>query len=257
MARTLQARDDPRPGAHPGHATRLLAMAAELLDDAGIGWAQLERIAVGLGPGRFTGLRVGIATARGLAQSLALELVGVSSLQALATGARAAPSRPAIASGADRAVIDARRGEAFAAAYAGPIARSQLAPAARWRRARSARREVERRELRARRAWRAIGDGALRFRGRAARRRRRGARRTARRCTCSSAAAICELGVDAAAAAAREAILPDYRRGRAGRGSSSDSRPLRGSAASSASERSTSPLAHRPRAAAPAVEIRR
>jgi tRNA threonylcarbamoyladenosine biosynthesis protein TsaB len=66
---TLQARDDPQPAARPGHATRLLSMAAELLADASLGWAQVERIAVGVGPGRFTGLRVGIATARGLAQS--------------------------------------------------------------------------------------------------------------------------------------------------------------------------------------------
>ena len=104
----LQARDDPRPGAHPGHTTRLLALAAELLGQAGIGWDGVERIAVGRGPGTFTGLRVGLATARGLAQSLSAELVGVSSLQALAEGA---------GSDATLAVIDARRGEVFAAAY--------------------------------------------------------------------------------------------------------------------------------------------
>src|SRR6201999_2156863 len=84
---TLQARDDPQPSAHPGHATRLLSMATELLGEAGLGWAEIERIAVGVGPGRFTGLRVGIATARGLAQSAGAELVGVSSLRALALGA--------------------------------------------------------------------------------------------------------------------------------------------------------------------------
>ena len=46
---TLQARDDPRAGEHPGHATRLLAMAAELLDRAGVAWSALDRIAVGWG----------------------------------------------------------------------------------------------------------------------------------------------------------------------------------------------------------------
>src|SRR5580700_7249570 len=90
---TTQARDDPPAGAHPGHATRLLGMAHQLLAGAGVGWSHVDRIAVGLGPGTFTGLRVGVATARGLAQSLAAELVGVSSLRALALGVLAeAPS---------------------------------------------------------------------------------------------------------------------------------------------------------------------
>jgi len=125
----LERRDDPSPGAHPGHATRLLAMVAELLGDTGLSWEQIERIAVGLGPGTFTGLRVGVATARGLAHSRGIELVGVSSLQALALGAlegrggevasarpgsgSTGPARPQVA----LAVIDARRGEVFAAAY--------------------------------------------------------------------------------------------------------------------------------------------
>jgi tRNA threonylcarbamoyladenosine biosynthesis protein TsaB len=120
---TLTARDNPPPGEHPGHATRLLAMARELLAQADIRWAELERLAVGVGPGRFTGLRVGIATARGLAQSLDTQLVGVSSLRALglaaahdaseksSSGAHEQPRRGTIA------VIDARRGESFVAAY--------------------------------------------------------------------------------------------------------------------------------------------
>ena len=85
-ASTLQARDDPGSGEHPGHATRLLAMTDGLLAGAGIAWSALDRIAVGVGPGRFTGLRVGVATARGLAQSLSLELVGVSSLRRSRSG---------------------------------------------------------------------------------------------------------------------------------------------------------------------------
>jgi tRNA threonylcarbamoyladenosine biosynthesis protein TsaB len=140
---TLSARDDPQPGQRPGHATRLLPLAEELLAQAGSGWSELQRIAVGLGPGTFTGLRVGIATARGLAQSLAVELVGVSSLDALAHRAAGAwrshrtagewrPHRVAGAwPGNVLAAIDARRGEVFAAAYPSdgpPTAPRALAP---------------------------------------------------------------------------------------------------------------------------------
>lgn len=111
----IEARDDPEPGTRPGHATRLLPLAGELLARAEVGWDELERIAVGVGPGTFTGLRIGVATARGLAQSLGTPLVGVSSLRALAhtaTGPAGEKADVAIA------VIDARRGEAYLAVYA-------------------------------------------------------------------------------------------------------------------------------------------
>jgi tRNA threonylcarbamoyladenosine biosynthesis protein TsaB len=108
---TLEAHDIPKPGERPGHATRLLPLANQLLAQAGIDWGSLQRIAVGVGPGTFTGLRVGVATARGLAQSLALDLLGVSSLHALAHRALHDPSA---GEGAGvLAAIDARRGEAF------------------------------------------------------------------------------------------------------------------------------------------------
>ncbi|HWY91001.1 MAG TPA: tRNA (adenosine(37)-N6)-threonylcarbamoyltransferase complex dimerization subunit type 1 TsaB [Solirubrobacteraceae bacterium] len=111
---TLHARDDPARGERPGHATRLLPLAAGLLAQAGLRFADVDRIAVGVGPGTFTGLRIGVASARGLAQALQADLVGVSSPQALAV---AAASGEAVAPRGVLAVIDARRGEAFAAAY--------------------------------------------------------------------------------------------------------------------------------------------
>ncbi len=109
---TLEAHDHPAPGERPGHATRLLPLADRLLTEAGLQWDSLQRIAVGVGPGTFTGLRIGVATARGLAQSLSLDLVGVSSLQALARRALKEGQR-----GSVLAAIDARRGEVFAGGW--------------------------------------------------------------------------------------------------------------------------------------------
>jgi len=110
------ARHDPRPGERPGHATRLLPLVARLFERAGIDWAAVDRIAVGVGPGTFTGLRIGIATARALARARSVPLVGVSTLQSLAL---ARPHPDAVPAGLDAvlAVLDARRGEVFAAAW--------------------------------------------------------------------------------------------------------------------------------------------
>jgi tRNA threonylcarbamoyladenosine biosynthesis protein TsaB len=99
------------PGARPRHAAQLLGEVERVADEAG-GWERIERIGVGLGPGSFTGLRVGIATARALAQGLPRPVVGVGSLDALAAGIgelSAAAGRPRLA------IIDARRSQVFAA----------------------------------------------------------------------------------------------------------------------------------------------
>jgi tRNA threonylcarbamoyladenosine biosynthesis protein TsaB len=129
----LEARHDPRPGERPGHATRLLPLVEEALAAAGLVPAGVDRVAVGVGPGSFTGLRIGVATARALAQATGAQLVGVSTLRALAAGAAGADPGPAAAAAARPsspvlAVLDARRGEAFAAAYA--AAELLLPPAA-------------------------------------------------------------------------------------------------------------------------------
>ena len=110
------ARHDPLPGERPGHATRLLPLVARVMERAGIGWDGVERIAVGVGPGTFTGLRIGIATARALARARSTPLVGVSTLQSLALARPGADDVPA---GLDAvlAVLDARRGEVFAASW--------------------------------------------------------------------------------------------------------------------------------------------
>ena len=105
-------------GERPPHNRELLARVEEAADGCS-GWEQVETIAVGIGPGSFTGLRIGVATARALAQALAKPLVGVGSLDSLAQGLGENPQ----AEGGDRlAAIDARRGQAFAALY-GPDGR--------------------------------------------------------------------------------------------------------------------------------------
>src|SRR5262249_39096387 len=63
------ARHDPVPGERPGHATHLLGLVERVMTRAEVGWEGVDRIAVGVGPGTFTGLRIGIATARALARA--------------------------------------------------------------------------------------------------------------------------------------------------------------------------------------------
>lgn len=109
----LAAADDPPAGGRPGHAQRLLSLIDELMRRGGADWESIDRIAVGVGPGTFTGLRIGIASAQALAAARALPLVGVSTLRSLALGAHDREPRQATL-----AVIDARRGEAFVAGWA-------------------------------------------------------------------------------------------------------------------------------------------
>ncbi len=100
------------PGGSPRHSTALLAGVERAAAAAG-GWDGVGRIAVGLGPGSFVGIRIGIATAHGLAASTGLPVAGVCTLDALGRGAgeAAGPERCRLA------VLDARRGEVFAALY--------------------------------------------------------------------------------------------------------------------------------------------
>jgi tRNA threonylcarbamoyladenosine biosynthesis protein TsaB len=190
----VERRDEPPLGARPAHAGKLLLLVEEVLDAAGAGWDDVERIAVGVGPGSFTGLRIGIATARGLAQGRNLPLIGVSSLTALAKGVR--PPYP----GGVRppyvvAVIDARRGEVFAAADGafGPAAFDPDDLAARIRP-----------------GWLTVGDGAVRFREPLE---RAGAAIPADDSPLHriSALTVCRLGAKGEPAD-RDALLPDYRR---------------------------------------------
>jgi tRNA threonylcarbamoyladenosine biosynthesis protein TsaB len=97
----------------PRHAAVLLPELEPAADSLG-GWDRVDRIAVGVGPGTFTGLRIGISTARALAQGLAKPLIPVGSLAALAAGIGESPGHR---DGLRLPVLDARRGEAFSALY--------------------------------------------------------------------------------------------------------------------------------------------
>jgi tRNA threonylcarbamoyladenosine biosynthesis protein TsaB len=88
----------------PAHASELMPAVEAVMARAALDWPQLEAIAVGVGPGAFTGLRIGVTTARALAHAAGLPLRPVSSLAALAAGIEAEERL---------AVIDAKRGELF------------------------------------------------------------------------------------------------------------------------------------------------
>ena len=90
-----------------GHQERLAPMAQEVMAQAGLDFRQLERIGVTVGPGSFTGLRVGIAFAKGLVLALELPAVGIGSLEALAREAE----------GLVFPIIDARRGQVYLQAF--------------------------------------------------------------------------------------------------------------------------------------------
>ncbi len=94
---------------HRRHTEVLTGGIARILRDADLTVASLQRIVVDQGPGLFTGLRVGLAAAQSLAHGLGVELVGVTSLELLAHGAKRDGVRGAVV-----ALVDARRGELFA-----------------------------------------------------------------------------------------------------------------------------------------------
>ncbi|SOC44170.1 tRNA threonylcarbamoyladenosine biosynthesis protein TsaB [Rhizobium subbaraonis] len=95
-----------------GHAERLMDFVDQALANAGIEMGAVERIAVTVGPGSFTGIRVGVAAARGLSLALGVPSVGISTLAAIAAGYRQShPGNPVFVA------VDAKRGEAYCQAF--------------------------------------------------------------------------------------------------------------------------------------------
>ena len=86
-----------------GQAERILVLCEELLAQAGTAWGGLDAIGVGIGPGNFTGIRIAVSAARGLALGLGVPAVGVSAFDALALGQ----------DGPCACAVDARRGQVY------------------------------------------------------------------------------------------------------------------------------------------------
>lgn len=135
VATCALVRDGQVLGERTSRAVDVLAAADELLGQAGMTPGDLDLVAVGVGPGSFTGVRIGLAAARGLALALEVPVAGVSTLAALAAGAPGAVP-----------VVDARRREVFALVEGEPRC---LAPS----------------ELEVERGVTYVGDGAVRYRG--------------------------------------------------------------------------------------------
>jgi len=111
--------DPHHPAAsEPGrHAERLLGLIEGVLEEAGWKKRELELVACCVGPGSFTGVRVGVATAKGIALALGLPIVGIGSLEVMAHAYFARTSAAKDDEGVI-ALLDARKGEVFWAAYA-------------------------------------------------------------------------------------------------------------------------------------------
>jgi tRNA threonylcarbamoyladenosine biosynthesis protein TsaB len=107
--RVLLSAEHETPNAH---AEELLPLIGRLMAEAGWAKTSLDRVAVGVGPGSFTGLRVGIALAHGIGIGLDIPVVGVGSLAAMAAAVSIEDPR------ARCTLLDARRAEIFYALYA-------------------------------------------------------------------------------------------------------------------------------------------
>jgi tRNA threonylcarbamoyladenosine biosynthesis protein TsaB len=110
-----------------GHAERLMPMIAEVMAGAGLEFQQIERFAVTVGPGSFTGVRVGVAAARAFALAAGRPVVGVFSLEVIA-----ARGRQLLGTRGDgrllMVAIDARRGGLYCALHSGGTTTGDTAP---------------------------------------------------------------------------------------------------------------------------------
>jgi tRNA threonylcarbamoyladenosine biosynthesis protein TsaB len=107
-----------------GHAQQLLAMVTELLAEAQVSWSTLNGIAASIGPGAFTGVRISVSVAQGLAFGAGLPVVPVTTLEAMALQVLEGDLGRAIA------CLDARMGEVYWGCFAADAARGLIAAGA-------------------------------------------------------------------------------------------------------------------------------
>src|SRR6476620_2520095 len=105
-----------------GHAEALMPLIARVLDRARLDFSALDRIAVTIGPGSFTGLRVGIAAARGIALAAGKPAIGLTTLAAYAAPLIAHDDKSAVV-----VAIDARHQHVYLQVF-GPVGRTLIAP---------------------------------------------------------------------------------------------------------------------------------
>lgn len=103
-----------------GHAERLVPLIGEVLAEAGAAYAELDLIAVTVGPGTFTGMRVGLAAARGIALATGRPCLGVTSFDCVLEAARAEAGAAWAEGRAVLVVLDSRRSEVFAQRFEAP-----------------------------------------------------------------------------------------------------------------------------------------
>jgi len=92
------------------HSKRLLSSVTYLMNEAQVDWEQIDAIAISLGPGSFTGLRIGLSTVKGLSLASSIPLIGISTLEAMA-------SQFSYATCQICSIIDARKKEVYAALF--------------------------------------------------------------------------------------------------------------------------------------------
>ena len=99
-----------------GQAERLFPMLEEMLSGAGLSWADLSAIGVGTGPGNFTGIRISVSAARGLALSLGKPAIGISRMEAMVFGTK----------GTQLAAVDARQNRLYIQSFANGTAQDDI-----------------------------------------------------------------------------------------------------------------------------------